>query len=385
MTKTITAEEFRDLQDSDESYTLVDTRPGESFESWHIDGAINYTYKPHYDFDAEDFRAQTGLEPDDRILTICAKGESSFEILDELDEAGYNDVTVIENGMRAWSRVYDVTTVPTDSDGIEIIQIQRRAKGCLGYVIGCTETGEACVIDPTRHVAEFVDAATEAGYDITAAFDTHVHADHISGGRTLADEQDVPYYLGADATDRGVTHEYEPLERNEVVGVGELDVKALSTPGHTSEIVSYLVEDEAVATGDTLFVDSVGRTELQFGDSEAAEGARQLYKSLHRTLLAEPDSVTVLPGHFPVSDAGKYGELTPGEPISRPVGDIRQSVDLLDQPRDAFVEHVTERRPEKPPNYEQIIGLNTGREAVADETEAIELELGPNRCAAEVQ
>ncbi len=383
MSAAITATEFRDLQDRDEEYALVDTRPSESFESWHIEGAINYTYKPHHEFDAEDFRAETGLGPDDRILTICAKGKSSFDIVEELAAAGYDDVTVIEDGMRAWSRVYDVTTVPTESDGIDLLQVQRRAKGCLGYVVGCTETDEAAVIDATRHTEEFIEAAGSAGYEIVAVFDTHVHADHISGGRALADELGVPYYLGEDATDRGVAHEYEPLPGNEVVTVGEVDIKALATPGHTSEMVSYLLDAEAVATGDTLFVDSVGRTELQFGDAEAAEGAEQLYDSLHRTLLAEPDGVTVLPGHFAVSDAGETGELTRGEPIADSVGTIRTTVDLLSRDRDAFVRHVTERRPEKPPNYERIIDLNTGREAVGDETEAIELELGPNRCAAE--
>ncbi len=383
MAASLTAEEFRDLQDRGESYALVDTRPAESFDSWHIEGAINYTYKPHHEFDVEDFRAETGLEPADRILTICAKGKSSFDIVDELAAAGYDDVTVIEDGMRAWSRVYDVTTVPTESDGIELLQVQRRAKGCLGYVVCGTETRRAAVIDATRHVDEFVDAAESAGYEIAAVFDTHVHADHISGGRMLADQLNVPYYLGEDATDRGVAHEYTPMARNEVVTVGEVDVKALATPGHTSEMVSYLLDGEAVATGDTLFVDSVGRTELQFGDAEAAEGADQLYDSLHGTLLALPEDVTVLPGHFAVSDAGETGELTRGEPIVGSVGTIRTTVDLLGRPRDAFLEHVTERRPEKPPNYERIIGLNTGREDVEDETEAIELELGPNRCAAE--
>ncbi|MCL9813322.1 MBL fold metallo-hydrolase [Natranaeroarchaeum aerophilus] len=383
MAASLTAEEFRDLQDRGESYALVDTRPAESFESWHIEGAINYTYKPHHEFDVEDFRAETGLEPADRILTICAKGKSSFDIVDELAAAGYDDVTVIEDGMRAWSRVYDVTTVPTESDGIELLQVQRRAKGCLGYIVGCTETGRAAVIDATRHVEEFIEAAGSAGYEIATVFDTHVHADHISGGRKLADQLDLPYYLGEDATDRGVAYEYEPLARNEVVTVGEVAVKALATPGHTSEMVSYLLDGEAVATGDTLFVDSVGRTELQFGDAEAAEGADQLYDSLHGTLLALPEGVTVLPGHFAVSDAGETGELTRGEPIVDSVGTIRTTVDLLGRPRDAFVQHVTEHRPEKPPNYERIIGLNTGRKAVDDETEAIELELGPNRCAAE--
>ncbi len=136
-------------------------------------------------------------------------------------------------------------------------------------------------------------------------------------------------------------------------------------------------------TGDTIFIDSVGRTELQFGDGDAATGAELLYDSLHRTLLAEPESVTVLPGHFTVNNDGTT-PITPGEPVDATVGMLRSGLELLAADRASFVDTLTERLPEKPPNYERIIGINRGEESVEDRIEAIELELGPNRCAADV-
>jgi thiosulfate/3-mercaptopyruvate sulfurtransferase len=280
--------------------------------------------------------------------------------------------------MQAWSTVYD--HVHIEYDAFSVVQLQRRAKGCLGYVIA--SEGEAAVIDATRHTAEFEAAAEALDSEIVAVFDTHVHADHISGGRDLAAELGAPYYLGEGATDRGVDYDYEPLGANDVVSVGGVDIKALETPGHTSEMVSYLVGHEAVLTGDTVFVDSLGRTELQFGDGEASTGAELLYDSLHRTLLAEPDSVTVLPGHFAVDNDGTTA-ITPGEPVDTTVGLLRTGLELLTVDRETFVEALTERLPEKPPNYERVIGINRGQESVED-GEAIELELGPNRCAAEV-
>jgi len=170
-------------------------------------------------------------------------------------------------------------------------------------------------------------------------------------------------------------------------------VKALATPGHTDDMASYLVGRSAVLTGDTLFTDSVGRTELQFAAGEAggsdaesagaATGADRLYDSLHGTLLAEPDDVVVCPGHFAVANDGTTGDVVPGEPVTTTVGAARQEIDVLAADREVFVDRITATLPEKPPNYEAVIAANRGVESPPDEVSAIELELGPNRCAAE--
>jgi thiosulfate/3-mercaptopyruvate sulfurtransferase len=380
MVETISATELRDRIDEDRSFALLDTRPEESYDAWHVAGAIQYTYKPDFEFDVDEFRERTGLDPADDVVTICAKGVSSYDIARRLDDAGYEDVTVVEDGMEGWSEVYDVVEIPTESD-VEIVQFQRRAKGCLSYLIADPATETAAVVDPTRHVDRYAALASDRGYSIEYVLDTHVHADHVSGGRELADLVGATYCLGADAVDRGVAYDYRALERNEVVAVGEVDCKTVPTPGHTSEIVSFLVDDEAVLTGDTVFVDSVGRTELQFGAGDAATGAELLFESLHRTLLAEPDSVTVLPGHFAVAADGTT-DVTPGDPVTSTVGALRTDLDLLTVDRETFVSRLTESLPEQPPNYETIIEVNAGREAPGDEETTTELELGPNNCAA---
>jgi len=376
----ISAARLKRLIDDGERFHLVDTRDEESFEGWRLADAIRYRYTPNHEFDAEDFRSTTGLGPNDPIVTICAKGKSSWLIADELVAAGYTDVRHVEGGMRAWSAVYDAVNVETDGR-VEITQLQRRAKGCLGYLVADPETGAAAAIDPTRHVDRFREAAAARGFEIKRVLDTHIHADHISGGRRLADDLSVPYHLGERVADRDPGFEYDPLGRNDVVTVGAVDIKAVFTPGHTSGMVSYLVDSEALLTGDTVFVDSVGRTELQFGDADAASGAELLYDSLHGTVLAEPDPITVLPGHFSVSDHGEYG-IDPGTEVSTTIRSLRTELPLLGRDTAAFVEHVLATAPEKPPNYERIISINRGRAAVGS-NEAIELELGPNRCAAE--
>jgi len=170
------------------------------------------------------------------------------------------------------------------------------------------------VVDATRQTDQFKVAAQDAGLSIARVLDTHVHADHISGSPTLADEVGVPYHLGDAARERGVEYEYDPLPDGDVIEVGDVEIEALHTPGHTSEMMNYLVDGELLLTGDTLFVDSVGRTELQFGEDDASRGAELLYDSLHETILNLPDDTTILPGHLTVTSDGRYENGSPGEP-----------------------------------------------------------------------
>jgi thiosulfate/3-mercaptopyruvate sulfurtransferase len=117
MPTVIDADAFRDRIDErrrgERSFTLVDTRPREGYESWRIADSIHYFYKPSQEFDVDDFEAETGLGPDDAIVTVCAKGKSSFAFAEALEAAGYDDVTVVADGMRGWSGVYDRTAVPS--------------------------------------------------------------------------------------------------------------------------------------------------------------------------------------------------------------------------------------------------------------------------------
>ncbi len=382
MVDQITAEELADRIDAGDPFTLVDTRPEDGFEAWHVQGAENVPYHPREglsDADADRVRALADGGP---VVAICGKGLTSTPFAFDLEARGVEDVTVVKGGMEDWSGVYEVVPVETATDGLVVRQLQRRGKGCLGYVVGSRATGEAAVVDPTRRIDAFEIAAEEAGLTIEHVFDTHVHADHVSGGRRLADRTDAPYYLGEYATDRNVEYEFEPLADGETVSVGDVDVTAIHAPGHTSEMVTYRVDESVLLTGDTLFVDSVGRTELQFGDEDAAEGARMLHRTLHERLLELPDDACVLPGHVSVTPDGRFEGGEPGEPVEATLGDLADGLDLLNLDEAAFVERLTENAPEKPANYERIIAINTGREAVESESEATELEMGPNNCAA---
>ena len=382
MVEQITAAGLAEMIDDDESFVLVDTRPKETFDAWHLPGANNVPYDPKSGVTQEHLQEIADLVDTEPLVIICGKGLSSTQFAFELEDNGYAGVTVVAGGMEAWSKHYDVVPIETTTPDLVVRQLQRRAKGCIGYLIGSKSAKRAIIVDATRQIDQFKLTAQDAGMNIERVLDTHVHADHISGGRALATDVGADYLLSAGAAERGVEYEFEPIADGNVIELGEFEIEALHTPGHTSDMMNFLVADELLLTGDTLFVDSVGRTELQFGDGDAARGAEMLYSSLHEVVLELPEDVMILPGHVTVTRDGRYEGGSPGKPISARIGDLLERLDILQMDADTFVARLVENAPEKPANYERIISINTGIDTIDDEGVATELELGPNNCAA---
>ena len=171
----------------------------------------------------------------------------------------------------------------------------------LSYFFGCATVGKAVAVDVVAGDEQwFLDQAKRANVRIAYVIDTHVHADHYSGGRKLAGLAGAPYCLHE--SDRGkVDYEFLPLADGQVLDAGNVKVKVLHTPGHTPDSICLLVTDlrrgEApwfVVTGDTLFVGAVGRPDLLGRETEMAA---QLHQTLHEKLLSLPDEVEIFPGH----------------------------------------------------------------------------------------
>ncbi len=299
---------------------------------------------------------------------MCASGARSVVAADFLAGTGLH-VANLRGGMTAWGRTYDRVVVE-DGD-VSVVQVRRRGKGCLSYVIGATD--EAFVIDPSIDVDVYREVAAERGWRITRVFDTHLHADHLSGARALAAGAGATLHLNPDDT---FDFAFEPLRDGATFRLGadaELTVAALGTPGHTEGSTIYFVDDRIVLTGDTLFVDGVGRPDLA---ERAEEFSHNLYRSLHERVLNHPDGTIVLPGHY-----GEGVQVHPDQPVGATVGQLRAILRPLDLGEEAFVEWATSNAGERPPSYVEIIKANMGRSDLAVSV-LEQLELGPNRCSA---
>jgi hydroxyacylglutathione hydrolase len=234
------------------------------------------------------------------------------------------------------------------------------ATGCAGYLVGCGGQGIAAAIDPRlEDVDAYADAAASKGMTIRYVVDTHVQADHRSGGRQLASKTGARYALHATAE---VAFPFEPLEDGDVLALGNVLLGVLHTPGHTPESLCLLVTDRRrgddpwfLLTGDTLFSGAVGRPDLP---GDAAASAALLHASLER-LLALPDTLEVYPAHFAGSACGAGMN---GKPMTT-IGFERRHNPLLGLDRATFVACITADIPPRPPAMEEVVRFNQGHVA----------------------
>jgi glyoxylase-like metal-dependent hydrolase (beta-lactamase superfamily II) len=376
--ESITPESLKAQIDDGEDVTLLDTRMASDYEEWKIDGpTVESINIPYFEFLDGDIDAEV-LEriPDDEHVTVlCAKGGASEYVAGALADRGY-DVDHLEEGMNGWASIYEAKEVTGYAGAGTLLQYQRPSSGCLGYFL--YDDGEAAVIDPLRAFTErYLEDASELGVELKYAFDTHIHADHISGVRAL-DAEGVEGVIPAAAVDRGVSYAdaVTTAADGDTFGVGGATIEAVYTPGHTTGMTSYLVDESLLATGDGLFIESVARPDLEEGDEGAPDAARLLYESLQERVLTLPDETLIGGAHF--SDAA---EPAADGTYTASLGELQAEMAALSMDEDEFVELILSDMPPRPANYEAIIGTNLGQNTVDDE-EAFTLELGPNNCAA---
>jgi glyoxylase-like metal-dependent hydrolase (beta-lactamase superfamily II)/rhodanese-related sulfurtransferase len=228
--------------------------------------------------------------------------------------------------------------------------------GCASYLIGDESSGEALVVDPAYSIEQYVDAAEADGVRLVRVLETHTHADHVSGHGRLALEHGLPVSIHEAAEPE---YPFDALADGDEVAVGSVCVRVIHTPGHRPEHCAFIVTDKERAdepwltlTGDCLFVGDAGRPDLAV---EAAEGARELYRSLQR-LMELPDGVEVHPGHVAGSLCGAGMSHKPSSTIGF---ERRFNRALARGSEDDFVAESI-RAGVRPPNMERIVELNRG-------------------------
>lgn len=369
----MTAQELAHRLLSDESLFILDVRNEADYANWRIEGGRTEGMNvPYFDLLDGVTDVLKHLPTDGDILVVCAKEGSSIFVAEQLAEAGLRRVRYLQGGMGAWSEHLEPVKIADLTGGGELYQFVRIGKGCLSYMV--ISGAEAAVVDALRMTDVFEQFARAKGARIVHTLDTHLHADHISGGRALAEQQDATYWLPPKDADE-VTFDYAPLEagRTLTVGHSSIRIQPVYSPGHTIGSTSLIVDDRYLLSGDILFVASIGRPDLA---GKAEDWVADLRTTLYETYRGLSEELIVLPAHF-----GRPEELGEGGRVAARLGDLYASNPGLNIPaEEVFRAAVTEHLPPQPNAYQDIRRVNMGR-LTPDAGEQREMELGPNRCA----
>ncbi|WP_028400530.1 MBL fold metallo-hydrolase [Ectobacillus panaciterrae] len=368
----MTAKEVTKRVVNKEELFVLDVRNESDFNDWKIEGEnFEYLNVPYFELldGVEGIMAQIPTDKD--ILVVCAKEGSSIMVADMLSGEGLT-VSYLKGGMKTWSEYLEPVKIGDLRDGGEIYQFIRIGKGCLSYMV--MSDGEAAIIDATRMTDVYIDFAKNMGVTIKHVFDTHLHADHISGGRKIAEMTNATYWLPPkDATE--VTFNYQPLEEGNDVTIGSttITIHPVYSPGHTIGSTSFVVDETFLLSGDILFIDSIGRPDLA---GMAEDWVGDLRETLYNRYRALSDELIVLPAHFMIIE-----ELNDDGSVSEKLGTLFSNNHGLNIENETeFRKLVTENLPPQPNSYQEIRETNMGK-INPDEEKQREMEIGPNRCA----
>lgn len=378
----IEPEELKEKLDNGEDVFILDVRTPEEHEAWKL-SYDKYRETPVIPVEKiSGFSSQITkqIPKGKEIVTLCSHGMRSQVAAQVLSKLGYR-VRSIKGGMAAWNQVYDVAEVPLDNSAsnVRVWQLRRVSKGCMAYVIASGKS--ATVIDSTCDLDNSVlRLVEENGLKVLNAVDTHMHADHVSGLSALAKKSGAQAYVGAKEgyePARNLGLKVNRLENGQDLPLGNgASVRVIHTPGHTEGSLCFLLKSDGMSylfTGDTLFVNGVGRPDLH---SKAEEYATNLYNTYQEIILKYPDDTVILPAHF---DTGSI-TVRHGQLIMDTLGSVKKNNKLLSMPRDEFVNFMVSTVPTRPANYVKIVQIN--RKVIpCEQINMGDLEEGPNSCA----
>ncbi|WHX25764.1 MBL fold metallo-hydrolase [Virgibacillus halodenitrificans] len=373
MSKSVTTKDIARKIIANEELLILDVRNTDEYDNWKIEGGkIRVINEPY--FNLLDGVDSLEIDKDKEIVVVCAKGGSSQMVAEMMEEAGFTKVYNLEGGMKAWSEHLEPVKIGDLNGGGALYQFVRLGKGCLSYFI--ESNGEAAIIDTARMIDAYETFAADKGVEIKHLIDTHLHADHISGGRALAEKVGGTYHLPPkDATE--VTFDYSALEegKNITVGNTKVVVHPIYSPGHTIGSTSFIIDDKYLLTGDILFVKSIGRPDLA---GKAEDWVGDLRHTLYNKYKELSDDLLVLPAHYSFAE-----ELGEGGKVAAKLGDLYKKNEGLNvEDESEFRRMVTENLPPQPNAYQEIRQTNMGK-IKPEVEEQKEMESGPNRCAVE--
>ncbi|MEO5602022.1 MAG: MBL fold metallo-hydrolase [Cyclobacteriaceae bacterium] len=363
--KTMGIDQLQEKLRKKEPVFILDVRPADQRKEWQIVESTHVDAYKGLNNGDNSILDEVDIPKNTTVVTVCAAGRTSLIAAEALRGKGIPAYS-LEGGMKAWNYAWNTAEVNLSAD-LKVIQVRRAAKGCLSYIAG--SANEAIVIDSSLHPDIYLKLARDNGWTIRYVMDTHIHADFVSRTKELAEASGAVHIM----IDRAkVDFDFTPVSEGDRLKFGSNLLEVLYTPGHTWESTTFRIADRLIFTGDTLFIDGVGRPDLKAEHDEAARKARSLYHSLI-TLLSFSPSTLVLPAH--TTQSVSFDSKLIGESIAK----VKATITLSGFSETQFVNHVLSIIPTTPPNYLTIASLN--KSGTYEGHQLQDLEAGGNHCA----
>lgn len=372
MARSITPAELYEGIDRGSIPFILDVRNQDDFALWQVEGSRPVPMRNVPIWVAMEESERIAQEIPDGTVVVCAHGNGSDLLLDVLGDEGREAVN-LEGGTAAWAELLVPKRIDGLPGGMVGWQVLRPAKACLSYVLGVP--GQGCiVVDPARFPETYLRLAEEHDMPIRHVVDTHIHADHISGGPALAEALGVPYHVPAEDAGRGAPFANVPFADGERIDLGgtHLEILAIKMPGHTPGSICINIPGHLLLTGDTVFVRGLGRPDLT---GKAADLARELFHTIHDRLAPLDSRTVVMPAHWTLME-----EIDSDGMVKTTLGTVFASALVSEEDMAAFIEEIVSSLPSAPDFYDTIRLVNSGTPATVEEIET--LEIGRNQCAA---
>ncbi|MDR2550927.1 MAG: MBL fold metallo-hydrolase [Desulfobulbus sp.] len=352
---------------------VLDVRNAKDFARFQVESPRPFTLVniSYFDFIEDEEEAVARVPRNRAVRIVCAKENSARYVAEILDRHGF-EVGYLQDGISSWGNLLVPRPVGRGTD-YELFQFIRPGKASCSY--GLVSGKEMMLFDPSRNLDFYLEFAAQQGCMVTKTFETHLQADYIAGSRDIARQTGAIFYAN-DGDFKTSNNPYTPLRDGETLrfGLGGPDVRAMFTPGHTPGSTSYLIDERFLLSGDTVFIDSVGRPDL---GGKAEEWAVMLYETIRAVKRLDPN-LQVLPGHYI-----DWREANEDLVFSRSLGGIlerNRAIYEIDNPA-TFVAFIQANMRPQPEEYATIRLVNANlreEEQVRQE----ELDLGKNECAA---
>lgn len=357
-----------------ENILVLDVRNPSDFSRFKVESPypfdmINVSY---YDFMEIEEESVAKVDNNRAIRIVCAKEGSAKYVGEILVKHGYSDVRYLTGGIKTWGNLL-VPKLVHREDTYSLYQFIRPGKASCSY--GLCSNGEMMLFDPSRNLEFYFDFAKSQSCKILKTFETHLQADYIAGSRMIAEETGAEFWANQSDFKAAKTN-HKPVTDGEThsFSKGGPDVTVMFTPGHTPGSTSYLIDNKFMISGDTIFIQSIGRPDL---GGKAVEWAITLFNTIQQVKKLDA-SLNILPAHYM-----DWDEATEDLVFCLPLGQAMErnrGIYAISNVED-FIQFIKDNMRPQPPEYGAIRLANANLEQFDPEKQE-ELDLGKNECAA---